>query len=217
MRPAACGFEPRAASREPFFDTLRSMTAAELEQRAERAVRRGELLVALEHFDAYLAQQPDDERVRQRMESVRALLQPSELVSRRRAEPEEPDPGEGTLSDAELGEMYASSGRFEDAAAAYERAAAANPRNELLQERLQELRALARPSTKADLAGAEKLEAPLTTPGKGVAPVRSAKAVGASFAPISTPPKPAAKALAKDPVKLLEALLERVRSGRRKL
>ncbi len=32
---------------------------AEMEQRAERAVRRGELLVALEHFEAYLAQQPD--------------------------------------------------------------------------------------------------------------------------------------------------------------
>ena len=57
------------------------MSPAELEQRAERAVRRGELLVALEHFDAYLAQQPDDERVRTRMEAVRALLQPSELVS----------------------------------------------------------------------------------------------------------------------------------------
>ena len=55
-------------------------------------MRRGELLVALEHFDAYLAQQPDDERIRTRMEAVRALLQPSELVSRRRAEPEEADP-----------------------------------------------------------------------------------------------------------------------------
>ena len=54
------------------------------------------------------------------------------------------------------------------------------------------------------------------TPGKGVpkVPPRSAKAVGASFAPISTPPKPAA--LPKDPVKLLESLLERVRTSRRK-
>src|SRR4051794_16595453 len=99
----------------------------ELEQKAERAVRRGELLVAIEHFEAYLAQAPDDERVRQRMESVRALLQPSELVSRRRAEPDEPDPGEGTLSDAEMGEMHASSGRFKDAVKSYERAAARSP------------------------------------------------------------------------------------------
>src|SRR5437763_1280958 len=99
--------------------TRSSGTPADLEQRAERAVRRGELLVALEHFDAYLAQQPDDERVRQRMESVRALLQPSELVSRRRAEPDEPDPAADQLSDAESGEMHASAGRFNDAAAAY--------------------------------------------------------------------------------------------------
>ena len=190
------------------------MSPSELEQRAERAVRRGELLAALEHFDAYLAQQPDDERVRQRMESVRALLQPSELVSRRRAEPEAPAADEGTLTDAELGEMHASSGRFNDAAVAYERALAASPGNELLLERLDELRALARPTSKADLAKAEKLEAPVLTPGKGVAPVRSAKAVGASFAPISTPPKPAS--LPKDRVKLLEALLERVQGARRK-
>jgi len=50
------------------------MISDELEQRAERAVRRGELLVAIEHFEAHLAQHPDDERVRSRMEAVRALL-----------------------------------------------------------------------------------------------------------------------------------------------
>lgn len=183
------------------------MSPAELEQRAERAVRRGELLVALEHFDAYLAQQPDDERVRQRMESVRALLQPSELVSRRRAEPEEADPEHGSLSDAELGEMHASSGRFNDAAEAYERAVAANPKNELLAERLHELRALAKPTQKADLAQAERLEGPATTPSRGAAAAkgRSAKAVGASFAP-----------LPKDRETFLRKLLERVRAGRRK-
>src|SRR5258708_3685155 len=104
----------------------------ELEQRAERAVRRGELLVALEHFEAYLAQNPEDERVRQRMESVRALLQPSELVSRRRAEPEEPQPGTDSLSDAETGEMHASSGRFDQATQAYQRALAASPAHQQL-------------------------------------------------------------------------------------
>lgn len=205
------------------------MTAAELEQRAERAVRRGELLVALEHFEAYLAQQPDDERVRQRMESVRALLQPSELVSRRRAEPEEPEQSEQTLSDAETGEMYASSGRFKDAAAAYHRAWQASPKNELLKERYEELRALAHPEGKADLAAAEKLEAAeVMTPSKGVQAVRSAKATATSFSPMSPskpPPKPAAApaakpaaapALPKDPIKLLEALLDRVRKNRRK-
>ena len=182
------------------------MATAELEQRAERAVRRGELLVALEHFDAYLAQQPDDERVRQRMEAVRALLQPSELVSRRRAEPEEPDPSAGPLSDAETGEMHASSGRFTEAAACYQRAWSANPTNELLEERYGELRALASPHGRADLGSAEKLDGPLMTPGKGLSkvPPRSAKASAASFSP-----------LPKDKARLLEELLERVRAARR--
>jgi tetratricopeptide (TPR) repeat protein len=180
---------------------------AELEQRAERAVRRGELLAALEHFEAYLAQQPDDERVRQRMESVRALLQPSELVSRRRSEPELPDPAAETLSDAEMGEMHASSGRFGEAAKAYERALSQNPGNELLRERLDELRALAKPAGKADMTSAEKL-APMTTPPRGVpAAGRSAKMSEASYAPM--------KAAVRDPVEMLKALLERVRSGRR--
>src|SRR3954469_11028864 len=190
------------------------MSPSELEMRAERAVRRGELLVALEHFDAYLAEHPDDERVRQRMEAVRALLQPSELVSRRRAEPEEPEPGHHTLSDAETGEMHASSGRFKDAAEAYKRASQANPKNELLKERYEELRALANPEGKADLASAEKLDAgPIATPAKGMQQVRSARATATSFAPMA-PSKPPAKpappaALPKDPIKLLEALLER--------
>ena len=187
------------------------MTPGDLEQRAERAVRRGELLVALEHFDAYLAQQPDDERVRQRMEAVRALLQPSELVSRRRAEPEEPDPSAGSLSEAELGEMHASSGRFTEAAACYQRAWTANPKNELLQERYQELQALASPAGRADLAKAEKLDGPPMTAGQGQpkVPPRSATASAASFSPLST-------ALPVDLVKLLQQLLDRVQTrGRR--
>jgi tetratricopeptide (TPR) repeat protein len=187
------------------------MTAAELEQKAERAVRRGELLVALEHFEAYLAQQPDDERVRQRMESVRALLQPSELVSRRRTEPEEPETGAPVLSDAELGEMYASSGRFAEAVSAYERAAKANPENELLRERYDELRNISQPAGRANLAHAERLDAPAILPAKPAAEPRSARAAAASFAPIGE----AGPSLPRDPVKLLEELLQRVRSGRR--
>jgi tetratricopeptide (TPR) repeat protein len=186
---------------------------AELEQRAERAVRRGELLVALEHFDAYLAQNPEDERVRQRMESVRALLQPSELVSRRRAEPEEPQPGTDPLSDAEMGEMHASSGRFDEATQAYQRALAANPANELLRERLEELRGLSRPTAPADLAAAEKLE--VAAPSKPPPAARSARASDASFAPLESSPPKATGSLRKGAVKMLEELLNRIRSGRR--
>jgi tetratricopeptide (TPR) repeat protein len=183
---------------------------SELEQRAERAVRRGELLAAIEHFEAHLAQHPDDDRVRARMEAVRALLQPSEMVSRRRTEPEDAESGQSTATDAETGELYASSGRFAEAAKAYERAVAANPQNELLRERLEELRAMAVPSAKADLGALERLEGPPATQGNGVPLERSARAHAASFAPIA-PTKP----LPRDRKALLLELLQRVRSGRR--
>jgi tetratricopeptide (TPR) repeat protein len=186
----------------------------ELEQRAERAVRRGELLVALELFDTYLAQQPDDERVRSRMEAVRALLQPSEMVSRRRADPQEPDSSAPPVSDAEAGEIHASSGRFADAAQAYERAVAGNPENELFRERLHELRALTNPAAKADLEAAEKLDASAPPHGNGAprTATRSAKAHAASFAPIQAQ---TARPLPSDPKDMLEELLQRVRTGRR--
>jgi tetratricopeptide (TPR) repeat protein len=183
------------------------MTPDELEQKAERAVRRGELLVALEHFDAYLAQQPDDERIRTRMEAVRALLQPSELVSRRRAEPEEADAKAAPVSSAEVGEMHASAGRFAEAAESYERAVDADPQNDLLRERLEELRAFAHPRRKADLGAGEKLEA---APAASVSAERSARAHAASFAPL-----PVARPLPREPKEMLEELLSRVRTGRR--
>lgn len=185
-----------------------------MEQRAERAVRRGELLVAIEHFEAHLAQHPDDERVRSRMEAVRALLQPSELVSRRRTEPEDPDAGKAPVSDAEVGEMHAGSGRFSEAAEAYQRAVAGNPDNELFRERLQELRLLAVPTGKADLAALEKLDGPPPAQVNGTPrpPERSARAHAASFAPLQTGPS---RPLPRDPKALLEELLQRVRSGRR--
>jgi tetratricopeptide (TPR) repeat protein len=185
------------------------MAADELEQRAERAVRRGELLAGLELYETYLAQRPDDERVRARMEAVRALLQPSELVNRRRAEKEEPDAAAAPpVSPAEHGEVLAGSGRFAEAAEAYERAAAEDPENQLLRERLQELRALANPAGKADLASAEKLEEPAAPHSNG--PTRSAKAHAASFAPLEEP-----RPLPQDPKALLEELLQRIRNGRR--
>jgi tetratricopeptide (TPR) repeat protein len=190
------------------------MTTADLEERAERAVRRGELLAALELFEAYLAQQPDDERVRTRMEAVRALLQPSELISRRRVDPEEPGAASAQVSDAEQGEIHASSGRFREAAAAYECAVGANPDNQLLRERLEELRGLANPAAKADLDAAEMLDAPTGAHPNGApkAGTRSAKAHAASFAPMHAPP---ARPLPRDPKALLEELLQRVRAGRR--
>jgi tetratricopeptide (TPR) repeat protein len=190
-------------------------SAAELEQRAERAVRRGELLAALQLFQELMAREPGDARVRQRMESVRALLQPSELTDRRRQEPEEaePRPAAETLTDAEQGELHASAGRFVEALRCYERAVAGAPENELLRERLGELRELAPPGDRADLGSAEQLPAQASAHGPPRAAARSHKVAHASFAPLEGGPAP--RPLPRDPVKMLETLLERVRAGRR--
>ena len=190
-------------------------STTELEQRAERAVRRGELIAGLQLFEELIARQPEDERVRQRMESVRALLQPAELSDRRRSEPEEvePRPAAGTLTDAERGELHAGAGRFVEALRCYERALAESPDNELLQERLEELRELAPPGDRADLGSAEQLPAPSAQHGPPRAASRSHKVAHASFAPL--PGERRREALPRDPVKMLETLLERVRAGRR--
>jgi len=190
-------------------------SAAELEQRAERAVRRGELLTALQLFEELMGREPDDERVRQRMESVRALLQPAELSDRRRSEPEEaePRPPAGTLTDAEQGELHASAGRFVEALRCYERAVAQLPDNELLRERLEELRELAPPGDRADLGSAEQLPAHAAAHGPPRAAARSHKVAHASFAPL--PAERRRESLPRDPVKMLELLLERIRAGRR--
>ncbi|MFL5312113.1 MAG: hypothetical protein ACJ79H_16900 [Myxococcales bacterium] len=190
-------------------------SAAELEQRAERAVRRGELLAALQLFEELIARGPGDERVRLRMESVRALLQPAELVGRRRSEPEEaePRPAAGTLTDAEQGELHAGAGRFVEALRCYERAAAESPENELLRERLEELRELAPPGDRADLGSAERLPAQAAAHGTPRAASRSHKVAHASFAPL--PAERPRQALPRDPVKMLEMLLDRIRAGRR--
>jgi len=190
-----------------------AVSAEELEQRAERAVRRGELLLALELFESLLADNPEDERVRQRMESVRALLQPSELVNRRR----EPDPHDeappAALSDAEHGEVHASAGRFEEATRWYEKAVQKNPGNELLRERLEELRGLAPPGARADLGAAERLD--ITPRPVSKAPAgRSSRATEASFAPLDSKRR-ASQTLPRDTVEMLKTLLGRIRAARR--
>lgn len=183
----------------------------DLESRAERAVRRGDLLHALELYEALLADRPEDDRIRQRMDSVRGLLQPSELIGRRRAEPEDLDVSSDaveTLSDAEQGEMHASSGRFDEAAACYERAVTKAPKNELLRERFEELRRLAGPRSLARHDGLERAERldPFTPPAVSKVP--------------SPPPTRAAAppgvGLPRDPVRMLEALLARVRGSPRR-
>jgi tetratricopeptide (TPR) repeat protein len=191
-------------------------SAAELEQRAERAVRRGELLAALQLFEELIAREPAEQRVRQRMESVRALIQPAEMQDAPRAEPDDAEPGPtaALLTDAEQGELHASAGRFADAFRCYERAVVAAPDNQLLRERLLELRELAPPGDRADLGSAEQLPVhPPAAPATPRVAPRSHKAADLSFAPLEGGPAP--EPLPRDPVKLLETLLVRIRAGRR--
>jgi len=190
-----------------------ALSADELEQRAERAVRRGELLLALELFESLLADNPEDERVRQRMESVRALLQPSELVNRRREPDTHDEVPPAALSDAERGEIHASAGRFEEATRWYEKAVEKNPGNELLHERLEELRGLAPPGVRADLGAAERLDTSPRPASKAPAG-RSSRATEASFAPLDSK-RASGDTLPRDPVEMLKTLLGRIRAARR--
>jgi tetratricopeptide (TPR) repeat protein len=111
------------------------------------------------------------------------------------------------LAPAEEGELHAGAGRFAEAVRCYERAAAQNPENQLVRERLEELRKLAPPApgARADLDAAEKL--PAAAPAHAKAD-RSARAAQASFGPI-------AAGAPKDKATLLRELLDRVRAGRR--
>jgi hypothetical protein len=157
---------------------------------------------------------PDDDRLQRRMESVRALLQPSETQDRREPETDdaELETPPASLSDAEQGELHASAGRFAQAVICYQRAAVAAPDNELLRERLEELRELSAPGAPADLAAAERIPAPAPRHAQPAPHSRSQKVAHASFAPIDDR---RASPLPKDPVKMLETLLDRVRSARR--
>jgi hypothetical protein len=116
------------------------------------------------------------------------------------------------LSDAEQGELHAGAGRFAQAISCYERAVAATPDNELIRERLEELRGLVAPGAPADLAAAERIAAPAPRPAAPRAESRSHRLAHASFAPLDDRP---AAPLPKDPVKMLETLLDRVRAARR--
>jgi tetratricopeptide (TPR) repeat protein len=160
---------------------------------AERHVRRGDLLAALEIYDRLLDQAPDNPQLRSRKEAIGALLQPSELL-RARVAPSGEDPvkaeEEPALTLEMEGERLANAGRFGDAAEQYERALEVNPKNDLLRERLAELRALAPPKT-------------------------TARAAAPRPPPSSPAGVPQDGALPADPTERLQALLARITQNRR--
>ncbi|MBU8894561.1 hypothetical protein DRW03_08560 [Corallococcus sp. H22C18031201] len=118
---------------------------AELEARADRALRRGELAEALGLFEQLARAFPTEEGLAHKLVLVRESLQPHELqhLQNRPREPHEL-PSLGPSTPMQEGERLFALGDYVGAAAAYRRALQDRPGNELLQERLLELYELAR-------------------------------------------------------------------------
>lgn len=149
---------------------------AELEARAERCLRRGEMDEALAHLETLARDFPEDTVLATRLAHLRESLQPQELQTAKARFREEHAPmGHG--SPMQEGERLFALGDYAGAAAAYRRALQERPDNELIRERLLELYQLAQ-----------------SAPHKA---------------------SPTDKALPKEPVHRLNALLDRVAARRR--
>ncbi len=124
--------------------TLPPPDREDLEARAERCIRRGELGEAVTLLRALLQHWPDDAALSARLAQVEESLQPSELLRVNQAPPL--DLSRSPLSNQtpeQEGERLVAIGDYSGALAAYRRALAAKPDNELLRERLAELFPLA--------------------------------------------------------------------------
>jgi tetratricopeptide (TPR) repeat protein len=117
---------------------------ADMQARAERALRRGELAEAVALYEELAQQFPQDETLTQKLALLRESLQPMELQAAKARAPalEEPLP-KGPSSPVQEGERLFTLGDYSGAAAAYRRALQERPDNELIKERLVELYRLA--------------------------------------------------------------------------
>jgi tetratricopeptide (TPR) repeat protein len=110
---------------------------------AERQLRRGNLREALALFEELSAAAPLDVRLRQRAETVRGMLQPSELTNAKAASPAAALPEPSAASPVAQAEACADRGDWARAIALYEQAVRERPEAALLRERLAEIRGLA--------------------------------------------------------------------------
>ena len=117
---------------------------AELEARADRFTRRGELGQALALLEAIARAFPRDEALRAHIADLAGSLQPTELHNPK-ANLAEPRPTASRPSTPEQeGERLFAIGDYAGAAAAYRRALRDKPDSALVRERLEELYHLAR-------------------------------------------------------------------------
>ncbi|NTX02336.1 MULTISPECIES: hypothetical protein [unclassified Myxococcus] len=117
----------------------------EMEARADRALRRGELVEAVDLYETLTHAFPDDASLADKLANVRESLLPLELQKLEAARPpEEPELPVGPSSPAQEGERLFALGDYVGAAAAYRRALQERPDNELFKERLLEIFQMAR-------------------------------------------------------------------------
>lgn len=118
---------------------------AEMQARAERAVRRGELADAVELYETLVQAFPEDEALVQKLALLRESLQPMELQAQKARPPptREGRIPQGPSSPVQEGERLFALGDYVGAAAAYRRALQERPDNELIKERLVEIYRLA--------------------------------------------------------------------------
>jgi tetratricopeptide (TPR) repeat protein len=122
---------------------MNSEARAEMQARAERALRRGELAEAVSLYEALVREHPEDQALGQKLAQLRESLQPMELHNPKAAAPRKEPVPLGRSSPIQEGERLFAIGDYAGAAAAYRRALQERPDNELIKERLIELYRLA--------------------------------------------------------------------------
>src|SRR5438093_10309963 len=116
---------------------------AEVESRADRALRRGELSEALALYQSVAGAFPGDAEVEGKIAHVKENLQDGELFSAKANFKE----GKPTAQTPEQeGERLFAAGDYPGAIAAYRKALGEKPDSELIRERLAEIFRLARPA-----------------------------------------------------------------------
>lgn len=116
---------------------------ADMQARAERALRRGELADAVGLYEQLAQAFPDEQALAQKLALLRESLQPMELQKSRPPPAHAETLRMGPSSPVQEGERLFALGDYAGAAAAYRRALQERPDNELIQERLLELYRLA--------------------------------------------------------------------------